>query len=202
MIEHKIDMYRYEPELQSIIAKQGKECKVLFYGSSTFGIWKTIEEEFKAYKAINAGFGGSTSDEALFHYERVAKPFAPEVVVWYYGDNEPVCSYTVEESKELFLATWERFRADFPGVKIITIATKTSFARDEYKDFVKELNAWQKEIATKLPYLTYIETADICKDEKGEYIFDHYLDDKLHFGPNGYKILAVRLREALDKVCK
>ena len=30
MIEHKIDMYRYEPELQQIIAKQGKECDVLF----------------------------------------------------------------------------------------------------------------------------------------------------------------------------
>ena len=109
MIEHKVDMYRYEPELQAIIAKQGKDCDVLFYGSSTFGIWKSIEEEFKAYKAINAGFGGSTSDEALFHYERVAKPFAPKVVLWYYGDNEPVCSYTVEETKELFLATWNKF---------------------------------------------------------------------------------------------
>ena len=88
---------------------------------------------------------------------------------------------------------------DFPGIRIITIATKTSFARDEYKDFVKELNAWQKEQAEKLPYLTYIETADICKDEKGEYIFSHYLDDKLHFGPEGYKILAPRVKKALDK---
>ena len=110
-----------------------------------------------------------------------------------------MCSYTVEESKALFLATWERFVKDFPGIRIITIATKTSFARDEYKDFVKELNAWQKEQAEKLPYLTYIETADICKDEKGEYIFSHYLDDKLHFGPEGYKILAPRVKKALDK---
>ena len=202
MIEHKIDMYRYEPELQTIIAKQGRPCKVLFYGSSTFGIWKDIELLFQSYQAINAGFGGSTSDEALYHYDRVAKPFAPDVVVWYYGDNEPVCSYTVEESKELFLATWDRFRADFPNVKIVTIATKTSFARDEYKDFVRELNAWQKEMSDKLPYLTYIETADICKDKDGNYIFEHYLDDKLHFGPEGYKILAVRLKEVLDELCK
>ena len=85
-------------------------------------------------------------------------------------------------------------------MKIVTIATKTSFARDEYKDFVRELNAWEKEQADKLPYLTYIETADICKDENGEYIFSHYLDDKLHFGPEGYKILGARVKEVLDRL--
>ena len=85
-------------------------------------------------------------------------------------------------------------------MKIVTIATKTSFARDEYKDFVKELNAWEKEMTAKLPYLTYIETADICKDEKGEYIFSNYLDDKLHFGPEGYKILGARVKAVLDNL--
>lgn len=197
MIEHKIDMYRFEDELQNIVAKQGRKCDLLFYGSSTFGIWKTVEEEFKDMNAINAGFGGSTSDEALFHYDRVAKPFAPKIMLWYFGDNEPVCSYTVEETKELFSATWERFVNDFPGIKIITIATKTSFARDEYAPFVKELNAWQKEEAAKRPYLTYIETADICKDNNGEYIFENYLEDKLHFGRKGYDIIAARIRETL-----
>ncbi len=201
MIEHRIDMYRYEPELRSIIEKQGRSCKVLFYGSSTFGIWKEIEILFKDYDAINAGFGGSTSDEALFHYERVAKPFSPKVVVWYYGDNEPVCSYTVEETKELFLATWEKFRKDFPTVKIVTIATKTSFARDEYKDFVRELNEWQKEMAKSSDWLTFIDTADLCKDEKGNYIFENYLDDKLHFGPKAYAVLEKRIKAVLSEIC-
>ncbi|MCR4725923.1 MAG: hypothetical protein K5753_01725 [Clostridia bacterium] len=200
-IKHRVDMFRYEPELQSIIAKQGKPCDVLFYGSSTFGIWKEIEEVFKDYRAINAGFGGSTSDEALFHYERVAKPFCPKVVVWYYGDNEPVCSYTAEESKALFLATWDKFRKDFPGVKIVSIATKTSFARDEYKDYVREMNDWQREQAKKFDWLTFIETADLCKDEKGEYIFENYLDDKLHFGPKAYAVIEKRVKAVLDSLC-
>ena len=198
MIEHRIDMYRYFDELESIKAKQGRNCDVLFYGSSTFGIWKTLEDEFAAYKAINAGFGGSTSDEALFHYENIAKPFAPKKVVWYYGDNEPVCGYKLEESKELFTATWNRFLADFPNVKIITVATKTSPARDCYKDFVVELNAWQKETADKNDFLTYIETADICKKD-GRYILENYLPDELHFGRKGYDILYKRIKEELDK---
>ena len=198
MIEHKVDMYRYRDELESIKAKQGRPCKVLFYGSSTFGIWKTLEDEFSAYNAINAGFGGATSDEALFHYDNIAKPFKPETVVWYYGDNEPVCSYTVEETKTLFLATWERFIADNPKVRIITIATKTSPARNEYAGFVKELNAWQKATAEKCGYLTYIETADICKKD-GEYLIENYLPDQLHFGRKGYDILFKKVKDALDK---
>ena len=159
------------------------------------------EEVFKDYKAINAGFGGSTSDEALFHYERVAKPFAPKIVVWYYGDNEPVCSYTAEESKALFLATWEKFRKDFPNVKIVSIATKTSFARDEYKDYVREMNDWQRAQAEKFDWLTFIETADLCKNEKGEYIFENYLDDKLHFGPKAYAVIEKRVKAVLDSLC-
>ncbi len=198
MIEHKVDMYRYRGELESIKKKQSMPCKVLFYGSSTFGIWKTLEDEFSAYNAINAGFGGSTSDEALFHYDEIAKPFKPEKVVWYYGDNEPVCLYTVEETKALFLATWKRFIADNPNVKIITIATKTSPARDEYAGFVKELNAWQKAAAEKSDYLTYIETADVCKKD-GRYLLENYLPDELHFGRKGYDILFKKIKDALDK---
>ena len=198
MIEHKVDMYRYWDELRAIKGKQGKPCETLFYGSSTFAIWKSIENDFAAYKAINAGFGGSTSDEALFHYDEIARPFAPKVVLWYYGDNEPVCSYTVEESKQLFMATWQRFLADNPKTRIITIATKTSPARDEYAGFVKELNAWQKQTAAENDWLDYIETADICKTD-GKYNLENYLPDQLHFGEKGYAILYKRVKAALDK---
>ena len=198
MIAHRVDIYRYGDELERIKAKQGKPCKVLFYGSSTFAIWQTLEEEFSGYNAINAGFGGSTSDEALFHYENIAKPFAPDVLVWYFGDNEPVCGYTAEETETLFKSTWDRFIADNPKIKIITVLTKVSPARDEFKDFVAEVNAWQKKIAQENENITYIETYDICKKD-GEYILENYLPDELHFGRKGYDILFKRIKEALDR---
>ena len=198
MTEHRVDMYRYFDELEAIKKKQGRPCKVLFYGSSTFAIWKTLEEEFKEYNAINAGFGGSTSDEALFHYDAIAKPFSPDIVLWYFGDNEPVCGYTVEETKELFWATWQKFLTDKPSTRIITVATKTSPARNEFAPFVKELNAWQKKTARENAFLTYIETDDICK-KGGEYILSNYLPDELHFGRKGYDILYRKIKEALGK---
>lgn len=199
MIEHKIDMFRFGWELDKIKEKPVPPPCTLFYGSSTFAIWKEIETIFADYNAVNAGFGGSTSDEALFHYEAVAKPFAPKVLLWYFADNEPVCGYTAEETEELFEATWNRFRNDFPEIKIISVATKTSPARDEYAEYVETVNAWQRKYAAEHDFFTLIETNDICKKD-GVYQKENYLPDELHFGPKGYEILEKRIKTSLNSI--
>lgn len=199
MIEHKIDMYRFGWELDQIKAKEVPAPCTLFYGSSTFAIWKDIETLFAEFNAVNAGFGGSTSDEALFHYDTVARRFAPKILLWYFADNEPVCGYTAQETKELFEQTWDRFLRDFPGIRIVSVATKTSPARDEYAAYVAEVNEWQRSYAAEHEYFTLIETADICKKD-GKYLKEHYLDDELHFGPLGYEILEKRIRTVLKQL--
>lgn len=198
MIEHKVDMYRFGYELDNLKRKSIPDNPTLFYGSSTFAMWKDIEVLFSQYNAVNFGFGGSTSDEALFHYETLAKPTCPKYMVWYFGDNEPVCGYTVKETTTLFKQVWDNFTRDFPQIKIITIATKTSPARNEYADFVKQLNAWQKQYAESSDNVFYVETADICQKD-GQYLLENYLPDQLHFGEKGYKILFERVNNLLKK---
>ena len=200
MVEHRMDMFRYSWELENLKKKPILKDATLFYGSSTFAIWKDLEEVFKEYHAMNFGFGGSTSDEALFHYESLAKPVKPKVLVFYNGDNEPVCSYTVEETIELYQAVFNRFREDFPGIKIIVLETKTSPARDEYKDFVNALNKWSREYVSLNDDMYFVETKDLCKDAQGNYKLDSYLDDQLHFSPKSYVIIAERIKEILKKI--
>lgn len=199
MVPHRIDMNRFAWELGELKKKEKKENPVLFYGSSTFAIWKTLEEEFKEYNAMNFGFGGSTSDEALYHYEDLVKPLKPRVLVFYNGDNEPVCGYTVSETIELYTSVFNKFKEDFPDIKIIVLATKTSPARDEYKDFVRELNAWLKNYLSDKEDMYYVETADICKTN-GKYNLDAYLDDQLHFSPKSYVIIKERIERILKSV--
>lgn len=199
MIEPKIDMWRFKSELDEL-ATQSAPHKTLFYGSSTFAFWKQVPQIFAKYDAVLCGFGGSTSHEALFHFDYVAKRQQPEVLVWYFGDNEPVCGYTARETERLFVATWQKFREVFPNIKVITVLTKTSPARDEYAAFVKELDAWQKQYAEQnRDWLQFVETADICRNEQG-YITENYMPDMLHFGEKGYAILENRLKKALDKI--
>ncbi len=197
-MEHKVDLNRFALELELIKKKKKKDNCILFYGSSTFALWKDIEDIFP--NAINAGFGGSTSDEALYHYETVAKPFNASVLVWYYGDNEPVCGYSILETKNLFLSTWKKFLNDNKNIKIITIATKTCPTRDEYAMFINELNGWQKQMAKDNDYLAYIETNDLCKDSKNNYRLEAFKDDKLHFSSKSYAIIKERIEKELKKI--
>ncbi len=199
MVPHRIDMNRFAWEIGELKKKEKKENPVLFYGSSTFAIWKSLEEEFKDYNAMNFGFGGSTSDEALYHYSDLAKPLNPKVLVFYNGDNEPVCGYSAKETIELYTTLFNKFREDFPNIKIIILETKTSPARDEYKDFVYELNSWSKEYVKDKDYMYFVETSDLCKTN-GKYNLDAYLDDQLHFSPKSYVIIKERIEKILKEI--
>ena len=199
-MKERIDLRRFADELNALANKPVKKGCVLFYGSSTFGIWKELEQVFADYNAVNCGFGGSTAHEGWYNYECVAARQQPSVMVWYYGDNDPVCGYTAQETEQLYVETWNKFRKDFPQIKIVTIATKTSPARNEYAEYVGELNAWQKDYAAQhSDWLTFVDTSDICKKD-GEYLLENYLPDQLHFGEKGYAILTKKLKAVLDKI--
>ena len=199
MVNHKIDMNRYEWELNNLKAKPKKDNAVCFYGSSTFAIWKTLEEEFKDYNAINLGFGGSTVDEAVYHFDDILAPFNPKVLVFYDGDNDPVCDYTVDETTELYEKLFDMARNTFKGIKIIILETKVSKARIEYKDYVIALNKWIEEYSSKHSDTSCVRTSDICFDKDGNFIKEHYLDDELHFSPKAYVIIKERIVKLLNE---
>ena len=197
-VKHRIDMWRYEDELKRIKAKKAPGNCMLFYGSSTFAHWVEIEEDFKKYQAINAGFGGSTSDEANYHYDDIVKKFNPKILVWYYGDNEPVCSYSLKETKICFKEFFTRFHKDYPDSLIIVLATKSSYARKEYFKYVIELDSWLKKYCQDKYYMEYIESKDIWfKDD--DYNYENFEDDKLHYNRKGNLLIKERIISAISK---
>ena len=66
--------------------------------------------------------------------------------------------------------------------------------------FVKELNAWQKQMAKDNDYLAYIETNDLCKDSKNNYRLEAFKDDKLHFSSKSYAIIKERIEKELKNI--
>jgi len=196
-MEHKIDMWRFYDELENIKKKEPVENCTLFYGSSTFAHWVSIEDDFKEYNARNAGFGGSTSDEALFHYDSIVNKFKPSILLWYFGDNEPVCGYTLKETIEMFDEMFDRFHKDYPNSLIIIVGTKSSYARKEYYDYVVGLNKYEKEIASRKDYIEYVDTSDIYYKD-GDYNLDNFCEDKLHFNMQGNNLIATKIKKIID----
>ncbi|MFG0259146.1 MAG: hypothetical protein ACF8LK_02245, partial [Phycisphaerales bacterium JB041] len=62
--------------------------RVLFIGSSSFRLWKTLEADMVPVPVLNRGFGGSKTGEVLAVFDRIVVPYAPSVIVYYCGDND------------------------------------------------------------------------------------------------------------------
>ena len=51
---------------------------VLFIGSSTIRLWKTLAQDFPDQRVINRGFGGSQIVDATHFAERIIFPYEPK----------------------------------------------------------------------------------------------------------------------------
>src|SRR5438046_9574950 len=53
---------------------------LLFIGSSTIRLWKTLAQDFPGHRVINRGFGGSEIADSTHFAERVIVPYTPRTV--------------------------------------------------------------------------------------------------------------------------
>src|SRR4051794_27973675 len=70
---------------------------VLFYGSSSIRLWKSVKDDFPGLNVINHGFGGSTCPDAIKYFDRLVVPVRPSTIVFYEGDNDLGKGRTAEQ---------------------------------------------------------------------------------------------------------
>ena len=61
---------------------------IVFVGSSSIRLWKTLAEDMAPLPVINRGFGGSQLAHAIHFADRIVVPYRPRAVVLYAGDND------------------------------------------------------------------------------------------------------------------
>ncbi len=197
---HWVDPFRYKWELDELYAKPVSEGKVLFYGSSTFRGWDNIRKDIH-FDLENHSFGGSATDEALFHYPHLVLDYKPSCMVWYFGDNDFVCQYSVDEIEYLTHKTWANIRAWLPELPIVVLATKICPARHENAEKVLELNRRIKDFTEKHSGFYFVDVVDFCKKD-GQYDLQMFKEDQLHFTQNAYDIIAQRMNPLLEEILK
>ena len=65
-----------------------KQGAVLFVGSSSIRMWKTLKTDFPNIDVINRGFGGSGVEDLVYFANRIVIPYHPRLVVVYSGVND------------------------------------------------------------------------------------------------------------------
>jgi lysophospholipase L1-like esterase len=170
---------------------------VLFVGSSTIRLWKSLAQSFPEHKTINRGFGGSEIRDATHFADRLIVPHRPRQIFLRAGGNDIHAGRLPDEVAADFADFVRTVRARLPEAEIVYIGGNPVPSRWGETDKYRALNRKIRKQALRLPRVSYVDADDLSLDREGRARLDLFLADKLHFNAEGYRLLADRVRPFL-----
>lgn len=152
-------------------------------------IQQKINEKGLSYKVINAGLSGETSAGGLTRIDWVLRQ-PIDVFVLELGANDGLRGLPLEETKKNLQSIIDKVKAKYPDVKIVIAGMRVPpNMGDEYEAKFKSIfpELAKKNDATLIPFLL----EGVGGDEKLN------LSDGIHPNPEGHKIVAQNVWEAL-----
>src|SRR5687768_6747782 len=113
---------------------------ILFIGSSSFTMWKDVQQYFPSYSIINRGFGGSSLPDVIRYANDIILPYQPKQVVIYCGENDIASDISDVEVTERFETLFNLLRKQMPGLPIVFVSMKPSPSREKYFPAIKQAN--------------------------------------------------------------
>lgn len=218
-LENEIVAYEQEPI---------EKGKILFYGHSLFTRWghpkwgyRRMDEDIRmkdgSLAVVNHGFGTSTSEELLYYYHRMVRPWEPRALVIATYANDGMYGYYPEKTMDVIARLLAWARTDFPGIKLFLVE---DHPRPNGKNFARK-DLWNGGKHNRDRYNEMLHVyADTHEDTKvielwnqpelfetpedvGDYRKvreDIFAADTVHPNQAGYDILGPIFREALDEL--
>ncbi len=201
--EREHDFAKWEKEIaafeQADRTNSPPKGAVLFIGSSTIRLWKTLAEDFPNYKVINRGFGGSEIMDASHFADRIIFPYQPRAIFLRAGGNDIHAGKSPAQVFADFKAFVATVHAKLPESDIVFISLSPSSSRWSEAEDNKTLNKLVEDYIHGKSRLKYLETYDIALGPDGKPRDELFVEDKLHFNAAGYKLLTGRVRTILGK---
>jgi lysophospholipase L1-like esterase len=171
---------------------------ILFIGSSSIRLWKTLERDFPEHHVINRGFGGSEIGDSVHFVDHIVVPYRPKLVVMYAGGNDINAGKTPEQVAGNFKAFVEKVRARLPQTRIAYISIAPNPARWSQVDRVKRANELIREFTRTNANLAFIDVFPHMLGEDGQPRPEIFVEDRLHMNERGYALWTKLVRPALS----
>lgn len=165
-----------------------KKGGIVFTGSSSIRLWKTLEKDFPHHNVLNRGFGGSQVSDAIQFVDRIVIPYEPRMVVMYAGGNDINEGESPEQVASDFKVFTEKVRAKRPNTRILYISIAGNPARWKQVEKVKQANKLIEEYCSNTPGLAYIDTFSKMLGEDGMPRPEIFTKDNLHMNEKGYEL--------------
>lgn len=192
--ESQIDSSRFEREIERLEANifDPPPGPIVFYGSSSFRLWKSLEQDFRSYEVLNCGFGGACIADCVTFAPRLILPLKPSAVVLYAGDNDLALGISAEQAFDSFCQLFHILRdgADSSQKPFIAfVSVKACPARMRFLASIQRYNALVREFISQQPGCDFIDLySDLLGPDKKPLI-KLFRNDQLHLSTDGYQIL-------------
>ncbi len=161
---------------------------VLFVGSSSIKLWKSLESDFPGVHPLNRGFGGSQLDEVTYFADRVIVPYNPRTIVIYAGDNDLAAGKKAERVAHDFESLVSTIRLHLPRAMIVFIAIKPSPAREHLLPEVRKANDLIKAYVDSSDQLRFADIFVPMLGKDGRPRAELFSGDRLHLNSDGYRL--------------
>ncbi|GAB3424572.1 GDSL-type esterase/lipase family protein [Niabella aquatica] len=173
--------------------------QILFIGSSSFTLWKDVQDYFPGYKILNRAFGGSTLLDLIRYRYDVIFPYAPKQIVMYCGENDFASADqpSVETVLGRFRTLYKYIRDKYPSTLFVYVSMKPSPSRKQLQFKYREANESIKQFLLKDKKAKFVDVYSLMLNEDGSIMSDIFLGDNLHMNAKGYTIWKKAMRPYL-----
>ena len=170
---------------------------IVFVGSSSIRLWKTLAQDFPQHRVLNRGFGGSEIADSVHFADRIIFPYEPRMVVLYAGGNDLNAGQPPEKVIADFQAFAAKVRARLPAAEIAYISSAGNPARWAQVERVRAVNAAIAAFIQDQPRMKFINVFPRMLGDDGLPRPEIFGPDKLHMNAAGYKLWTEIIRPFL-----
>jgi lysophospholipase L1-like esterase len=172
--------------------------QILFIGSSSFTLWKDVQDYFPGKKILNRGFGGSSLTHLIEYANDIIFPYEPSQIVIYSGENDIAGGASAQVTYERFKTVYRIIREKLPEVPMLYVSMKPSPSRMKYYNEMTEANKMISDFIKKEKNIKYVDVHS--KMMKKNYpISEIFTADSLHMNAKGYQIWKKKIQPHLIK---
>jgi lysophospholipase L1-like esterase len=173
---------------------------VLFIGSSSIRLWKSLTQDFPNHRVINRGFGGSQIADSIHFAAKIVVPYQPRLIVFYAGGNDINAGKSAESVSTDFKTFVQTVHQKLPETRIAYISIAPNPARWAQVDRVREANRLIGQYTTTDHRLSFIDVFPHMLGSDGQPRPEIFVEDRLHMNAKGYAIWTEIVGEHLRRV--
>jgi lysophospholipase L1-like esterase len=175
-----------------------KEGSVMFAGASGATRWK-LENYFPGKGYANVAFGGSRISDNIHFAPRIEQKYKPGKIVFFGGGNDLASGLTPELMLKDYQAYVAAVHMSASKCKILFISIRPTIRRESKWATQQKANKLIQEYCSKDPRLTFLDVTKDLLDKDGKPKREMLVDDLQHPSHECYRLLAVTLRDFLEK---